>query len=242
MRAGEIDTFQRKKAFEFIQENCSEALKATPIYRGSQSGKSYRLIDTTGTPPRRAANTANYANLYISQMPEWQAFPRRSLICTTELSYAKGYGTVFRVLPVDGTIIGVCPGRDFWGFPVLRKSTKEITGSESLPYYLSHFNMDLADASDQVGINLSDGTVDAFMADLDKFARIWSRKRSITKLFGKFVTEPSQLYKRLNYFFDPNTNGFTTTPIGSLRIGGNHEVWMDGKALMVNNDLFSEGI
>ena len=239
MRIGEIN-INKAKVVEFIKTNCTEALAAQPIFRGSESTKKlFRVIDTTGLADRKAANTSNYTNLLITGMPAWQVFPRRSTICSTDPQYASRYGTLYRVLPVNGTQIGICPGEDFWGFPALRAASKDITGSTSLPFNIKHLNMELADAAHRCGIDLSETDASALEGQLKQISKIWSRKFMVKRLLGAVIGSESSLPMRLNKLLDPNANGFTISPIASLN-ATKKEVWFDGKALLVNESVWDQ--
>lgn len=87
------------------------------IYRGTPKSIDVYLVDPT-TVERVAANTSNYTNLLVSNLPSWQQYPKRnrSLICTTSYTIANAYGGTgtYVVLPFGNPTIGICPSLDFW--------------------------------------------------------------------------------------------------------------------------------
>lgn len=234
MRVGELK-IEKKKVMDFITNNCSEALRAQPIYRGAGTRKEVMLIDTSDLPARPAANTSNYCNLIMQQMDSWtNNFPRRSTICTTSIEYASMYGEVYRVLPVDGTVIGICPGKDFWMFPRLKSESKNITGSSSLPSNIKTINMELADIADICKVNLDERNPEVLVSQLAQISKLWARKYMIRKVLGTVLNSEKSLVKRLEYLLDPVANNFFTVSLDSFNGLHEREVWFDNKAILVN--------
>ena len=88
------------------------------IYRGSnQYGDNYLAVEYT--PGKRISeNTSNiYTKLLSDIFSSWKKFPKRnrSTIATFSYDKATGYGgTIYIVLPKNGTEIAICPTNDFW--------------------------------------------------------------------------------------------------------------------------------
>ena len=88
------------------------------IYRGSnQYGDNYLAVEYT--PGKRISeNTSNiYTKLISDIFSSWKKFPKRnrSTIATFSYDKATGYGgTIYIVLPKNGTEIAICPTNDFW--------------------------------------------------------------------------------------------------------------------------------
>jgi len=112
-------------AKEYLKTKCQHTIaNDIKLYRGMPSNDEYQIGNAEFNTPRRSANTTNYSTLIVDNSPEWQPYPRRSksYICTTELHYAKGYGSAYRVYPFDTANIGICTGSDFWySFPALKQ-------------------------------------------------------------------------------------------------------------------------
>ncbi len=88
------------------------------IYRGAnQYGDNYLAVEYT--PGKRISeNTSNiYTKLLSDIFPSWKKFPKRNRSTVATFSYDKatGYsGTIYIVLPKNGTEIAICPTNDFW--------------------------------------------------------------------------------------------------------------------------------
>jgi hypothetical protein len=88
------------------------------IYRGAnQYGDNYLAVEYT--PGKRISeNTSNiYTKLLSDIFPSWKKFPKRNRSTVATFSYDKATsygGTIYIVLPKNGTEIAICPTNDFW--------------------------------------------------------------------------------------------------------------------------------
>jgi hypothetical protein len=106
---------------EFLKTHCSDAIhgynNGIRVYKGIQYfGHSFVFTDSSKIE-RRSQNTGNFYTEFLSKFsPAWKELPprNRSLICTTQLRVARGYGNIYFVFPVNGIKIGICPVDDFW--------------------------------------------------------------------------------------------------------------------------------
>jgi hypothetical protein len=106
------------EAKAFIHKHCKKSLFSTPIWRGTGGGgESDAFFIQPYKFQRESRNTSNHYSLLIDNSPEWTKYPKRSksVICTLDHNTASHYGTAYRMFPVDGSRIGVCPSQDFWG-------------------------------------------------------------------------------------------------------------------------------
>ena len=113
------------EAFDLIKTKCSKMYKTvknefTWIYRGLDiiQGDFY-MVDPTKGHERESRNTTNHYTLLMDNLKAWSKYPKRgkSIICSTDVSKAKGYGysgNTFRVFPYDNAKIGLAPERDIW--------------------------------------------------------------------------------------------------------------------------------
>lgn len=217
--------FPLEKTKAFLETNCSNALSSTPIWRGV-SGPPVIFLDTVGLPPRHAANTTNTSNLLLQVMPAWKAFPRRSVICTTDRMYAGGYGPVYRVFPVNGTKIGVCPGMDFWQLPFLKAITDSFNSLNTLNISLENYAHNIS------RMTLEGDDPQILIGQLKQLARDWIQQRSDRRFYSRAVKDENSILERLYEILDPANNHFTQITIGE-GIPPKREVWFDGKALLV---------
>lgn len=108
----------RDEALEYIRNHCRDAMENLdrPIVRGMVRGDEFQIV-TGSDGGRKSAHTKNYyTEILDAALPG--EFPRRSksVICGNwaNKSYAGNYGTLYVMLPKDGTEIGVCEYGDIW--------------------------------------------------------------------------------------------------------------------------------
>jgi len=91
------------------------------IYRGlAYSDAPYLHKPQMQFGQRTSANTENYYTLVVDHDPAWSDYPPRSssIIASTRLHVARGYGTPYVVLPEHDPQIGICSRSDYWvSFP-----------------------------------------------------------------------------------------------------------------------------
>lgn len=65
---------------------------------------------------RRSIESTNIHLELMSNLPSWKGWPKynRSVIGTTSKSDAQGYGSVYEIVPFDGSKIVICPNTDIW--------------------------------------------------------------------------------------------------------------------------------
>ena len=222
MRINEvISQSDRDKFKQFILTNCKDALEAQPIWRGIERKDYLFKIDSQTQPLRSSANSSNYVQLFISGMESWKQFPRRQVICSTDRMYASGFGNVYRVFPVDGTAIGVCPRKDFWMLPYLEQETNENV------YWLSKTIGEYGHKT--ISRLPNDHNLEAFLNDLRAMATAWPKK---IPFLGVPVTNEMSLIERIGDLLDPAKNRLTIQTTKNLN-APRKEVWFDSKAVLV---------
>jgi len=120
--------------------------------------------------------------------------------------YALGYGTVYRIFPVNGTPIGICPSMDFWMFPYLRKQADlNIAELDDVIERLSWKVLKRAPSSTNAS---------ALINDLEEIGAV------------------SPIIRQIAELLDPTSNQISVASVGSELPAG-REVWFDGKAISV---------
>jgi hypothetical protein len=104
----------------YLNEHCPDLFwmlkEQQPFYRGMRAGLGFSYVDLTKTK-RKSQNTSNWYTTIFDNHPEMKDFPKRSqsMICTTNLVYAKGFGDErYIVLPVKNAKIGEVGDLDIW--------------------------------------------------------------------------------------------------------------------------------
>lgn len=114
-------TEYKNKVRDFIAAKTPIAYNSAPIYRGMVTRDEDPLYfinpNSQKHEPRKSANTSNYYTVLIdSILPSWKQYPKRSksIVATTNSSTASGYGTRYRLFPINDPLIALCPTSDIW--------------------------------------------------------------------------------------------------------------------------------
>lgn len=219
-----------------IRKNCSQTLSAEQtLYKGILRNKNIIgdavILDPTAIG-RRSRNTQNYYTLLIDNLPNWSKYPKRSksLIMSTNLNTAKIFGDIYRILPFNNAILGVCSHSDIWD------SFRNVCKS------IDRFNNVLA-KSDISDYNYAEFLTQFFISKdrVVKNLKLQVSSRPITDFLAianalEKITTKNQLVKYLNNLFDPTKNGFTTQKVDTKIIEFNREVWTSSKCYLIRYD------
>ena len=226
-----------------IAPKFSEAINAsTVITRVSSTAErySYYLVDPKKSKVKRGSrNTLNYYTEIIDNSSSWKKYPKRSesLIASANRKYG------LRLLPKNGSKIGVCPSPDFW-FSFLN----------SFEYSMDRIN----DALDEIFrrsndmISKFDKSLESIKTACKNFDNWYENQEDIKNMiereFGKRWTADNvrnllkdykgNLFKMIESKLSSDKNGFkliTTSNIDSIS-GKVKEIWTDGESLMVRCD------
>jgi hypothetical protein len=211
------------------------------IYRGMKTSNIYEF-GTTADLSRRASNTYNIVNKLTEVLPSWQDWPKRtkSFICSTSISYTKGYGQSFRVIPLKHTGFAISNREDFW-----------YMLPNNFPGTVSNFNEIIHDILLKVRVSLKMWDIDPDLLDdnpldlidtLDKISNIYKNNQEIKNKLALTYNENlllTQIANKgikefLNTELDPNKNGKLIYEVSNLPTGM-HEVWFEGEALFIND-------
>lgn len=238
-----------QKAIEFLRDNCSDALSAAPIYRGvKQPPKDAFFIDPKKST-RKSRNTKNFHTLLVDNSPRWQAYPNRSqsIICTTNERRALDYGrgSAYRVFPVNGSKIGICPANDWWfSFSFLEESMEKFDRLRLMKGDINEFNYllsGLANVSLPAGSGqLDDDDYSTLVRQLDLVDK--TIQDTPLKPTFEHYSEFYQLIKggkphivdNLAALFDPRNNEFDLVDIKNFNTKEvDIELWTDGASILV---------
>lgn len=228
MRKVPIEKFKKE-----VATKCKGALKAPPIYRGV-----YTPVDFAKVEPqkftRESANTYNWYTLIINNAPAWKPYPKRNLICSTSKDYASGYGHLFRVLPVDGSKIGICSQTDLWdSFP------KIVPPYSSMNAFNHDLTRVLENATGNMRIVDFDNSWKDFKEACSKVTLEFSEDNAylLNKFFTiGFIPGRHDFFDFLLKALDPKENKFMLTTINDLHpiySQTENEVWVSSTCYMV---------
>ena len=235
VRPYKFEDLQIKKAVQLLNTHCRESLALIyrPIWRGmSNHNKPIVYIDAE-TGKRKSNNTYNYYTELIDHSPYFKGWPRRShsLICSTSYKYASSYSAsdTYAIFPFDGTKIAVCPKQDIWETNIRLPSFDVVfTGTNN---NLPRFNWWLRD---DLG----------FSSDEFKSMVVHANSHEILKRLKRLrIKIPSnQIIPDLQLALSPQKTGFklmtiqefVNTPLT------NKEVWIGGKIIAINKNLYQQ--
>ena len=213
-------------AISEIKKNCWNNYKfflkkGEWIFRGIK-GKSdaYLKIDSNVGTPRVSSNAwYNYYTLLMDNLPSWKKYPlrSRSIICSTEEGSAESYGTLYVVIPYDNTNVGIAPDGDIWySFKMgILNDFNEFLGSIFRMYRFKVGKNDYKSLKRAlIEINKSGE------ANKDKFG-IFDKDKDVMKNLDKIMS--------------PEYNGFKR---GIKNMSDNNEIWIQGKSILVNEEIF----
>jgi hypothetical protein len=220
------------------------------IYRGTVNSSDFFITDPS-LGIRKSANTLNYYTAIIDNSKRWKDYPKRSksAICTTSRAYADYYGSAFCVLPINGSNIGVASKGDFWdSFPILDKRldrtklpVQGLSGLNTLIKFLisianPNINTDIKEFS-TLAKTLKE--VDEYL-NKKEYLKDETIKQQMLNDALDFINVQSSgkidCLKVIDSILDPEDNNFKKIKLSELSIHGDHEVWTDGKCLMINVD------
>lgn len=230
-RSRPIDSVEKTK----LLGKCSDAIyNKYPIFRGFD-GRDEAYVVNPSDFTRKSANTENYYTVLIDNLPDWKDYPKRSksIICTTDSYKARRYGNVYKVYPVDGSKIGVCPSDDIW--PSFQPDIS----------WLYQFNNDL----DRMSVLLNQkihSNSNVIFSDLIKFFDDIQKKKGIIlddlecefeePIFQRYIKSRNTFKELVEDALNPTKHGFDLYTPKTFDVSGDHEVWTDGMCVLVRQD------
>lgn len=224
----------------------SQILSRPPIFRGiaNRSDDFLFVNPKAAATPRRSRNATNQYTLMMDNLPAWQAYPKRSqsIICSSAQHQAGGYGTLYRVLPVNGSKLGICPSADLWfSFPMFSKHEFKLNHFvDSLYELYNQIFKDTLSNTDYQTLVTQVNQLDAKLKENPELVRgAWHPE--FADMYSKNSHAP--LMQTFAEYMDPIANGFrlqTTAnydPVDNR--AGSHEVWTDGPSYLVKSDIFN---
>lgn len=106
-------------ALKIVQTHNPNGISNYSIYRGIKEQSEDFYYVQPSSHIRKSAHTYNGTNYYtilLDNLPSWKEYPKRSksIICSTSNTLASAYGTVYCVIPKEGSKIAISPSPDIW--------------------------------------------------------------------------------------------------------------------------------
>jgi hypothetical protein len=243
-----------EKANKIIRTKCSDyynhALNGYYLYRGVEKIAGPILID----PSKRLRKSLSYGKPFmdmVDNFPEWKDYPKRSraLMLSTSATHANMFATktgmVCTVFPFDGSRLAVCPTKDFnmgtfmKGFQSIGVRGGMVHMSDTLEDLYELIFEDKLDFDQNVYpqlVNLSkeierrkkeeDWIYDLAAADMPVEFKAALRSESLMSILQRIVS--------------PKSGGFKLAETNEY-IKGDHEVWTDGKCVIMPRGTLKGG-
>ena len=217
-----------------LERNCSYFLsKKFKIYRGMKKNILFGYIDPTKSI-RKSRYSLNYYTIMFDEiLPSWEGWPKRSksIICSTSLSYAHGYGNIYEIYPYDNNRIGICSENDIWD-SFKRSFFQNLNAfSETLQNISRIFNHNLKENKESL-IQLFE-ILDSYGLDeiLDKLR---NNRESVGVRLLKDKDKDKTTLEHFDKMFNPISNGFNNYTTLTYKHQNNKEVWIEGPCLLKN--------
>lgn len=215
----QVDAYFKKKRF---------------LYRGMPA-KSDVILGDANTMNRKSGFSSPFVNWYVDFLDSrWEKFPKRtkSFICTTDKSYARGYGRIFFAIPLDGQEMAVAPSTDFFDGFTGNGLASVGTLNDVL---LNSFSLHGLPSSTPQQLKQSLSALDDIIAE-DPYA--FEKEFKDIEVYQRDVAEAisnnGSILKYLHNVIEPSK--FTITK----DIPKTHsEVWLGGKVLFISYDYAS---
>jgi hypothetical protein len=234
--------------------NYFERYKTPVIWRGTYSNLGAITKINPKAVGRTSAHTSNEYTVLMSNLPEWNAFPKRSesLICSFSQDFASDYGQTYGVVLPNKFRLGVAPNFDIWeSFPVLNKTF-------GFEYGMSHFNDSISEitnirANAKTTVEDIQNTlakvqsivIKALKSDPDMIQRL--RHNPLAKYIIANISSdaaPTALFDVIRKCMDPKANGFKVlTNIDELpmvKSRKSSEVWTDSQLLLIDLNTYED--
>ena len=237
------------EANKIIRKNCSDyythALNRYYLYRGVNEIEGPIFID----PSQRVRTGSGMSKIFmdlIDNMPEWKEYPKRSrsLMASTSLVHAKGFGRICMIFPFDGSRLAVAPTKDFnMGSFIQEFRSIGIAGG------MVH----MTDAIENLYEWINDGRFlnlkENSYPELIKLSKeIEKRKGDEDWIYEladadhipigfKMALRSESLIDILRRIVNPKSGGFKLAETNEY-IRGNHEIWTDGKCVVMPIELW----
>lgn len=241
-----VEPISESDAKDSIRYNCKKSAENTPIYRGVKSfGNPFGFGNSENMEElRKSANTANYYTLIIDNSKEWSSFPKRSksFVCTTNIKYAGNYGNIYRVVPFDGTSIGVCPKGDIWdSFPRIESLS---TINDVISLAASMLDLDIKKMQNDYKYLLKslDKIGEDYWNAREKGSEPnWLKMQSFTIIpfFKKFDKSGMKFSDYFISALSPKQNKFKLIKAGN-KVPTSKEIWFQGKAVFIKLEQANE--
>lgn len=257
-----IDIIKEKTPYYYEMIKSGKIPEYQQMYRGaghlSKEASSYSAVKLYNPKEykRHSAHTENYYTEIMDNSKYWKDYPHRgnSIVGSTDLGKAKGYGTLYHIIPLEeNSIIAVAPSHDIWdSFDfALDKMSELFKENKAIPtakndfesmggfnnFLRTKFGLDKEEdyenmvkkiiLNDKVFANLDrESTYNNSRFDYDKEQLI-----QIQNKWGTFLNY-------IEYLLSPKWNGFKTVNYNSkVILPANREIWTDSNCLLIEHSV-----
>lgn len=246
---------ERTAAIGFLERNGIQAKDIGQIYRGLPGKFDYGFVQPSQYV-RQSRNTENYYTLMIDNFPSWKKYPKRSrsLICSSDVYYASGFGNLYQVFPEKNGLIGVCSEMDIWSsFPML--GDHDLDAFNTFLKEMFQEAMIISKGLEAKLVGRLSGLMEIKVPTYNDLLRYFKVCDSVDrKVLKRSLPDSTELFwsKKIDYLdkhdvpllkvledaLDPDRNDFELIRYGQKPIPKkDREVWTDSNCLLIDDEL-----
>jgi hypothetical protein len=245
-----INTLTLKQALPKLQTALEAFDRKVRLYRGlSHTESSFRYKPQMQFGQRVSANTENYYTLIVDHDEAWSAYPPRSasIISSSQLHTAGGYGTSYVVLPEGDPQIGICSRSDYWvSFPRVQALNKhsDLSDLNMIIRRMAHMwahtsNYKPADYRHLTQVlEIIDEEITARNINWRDYVHSDTDYKMQEQAQFMLSTPEGSLLEKLQWLLNPEANGFSHAHLSEMQpLTDSHEVWMHAPVYMIRTDV-----
>jgi len=232
----DILNFYRKQAGQYEQY----------IFRGIPGTPAgFRVTDpSVGVNRASAYAQFNYYTILMNNLPAWSTYPKREIICSTDIDKTSDYGETYVVFPYDGAKLGICPERDiFTSFPPDSMRAFNIILNSMVQYFTPKSQIKSWGALSTLLKKINKSNIKYYLNSKEFINCDYKYAANIMINTWTGHGQDKTLFDFLNNeYLNPEENDFrlVTHIPGMSGLPEDREVWTDSKCVMVHETHIDE--
>lgn len=234
--------------------NSYTVIKQSPLFIHAE-GADYVLM----TPSEKPSRSPFWLDRIVSDSHLWKRYPdrQRCLRAYTDINRV-GDGSIYVVIPLDGTRVGVCSAMSF--YRSFKHAEKALDLKKLDNEGLENWSKLVVIGLNKLGADLTEGDLDSIgdfkkrLRVIDKFLQSTTRSKlnnvfkekrdemedTTRKVMGDILSRHvTNIDAYLEEKLDPEGNGFQLMKIESMhRFTEDREIWISGPCLLIKRDKY----
>ena len=240
---GRSQPLETDKAVDLYKKKCKNyRWDDQLLYRGIKGSSLVPLYIDPKKHERKSRNTDNYYTLWTDNSKKWSTYPKRSesIICTSYRGYTLRYGQTYRVIPLDGATIGICPTEDWWNS--FGKFLFDMPNVKGMYDFINELTLIVSNILDKPKEPLRDRMNESYESLLGilkeadaELKRKGQDARSLILEWYDVLEKYGGVVNMMDTVFDPTPNKFKAMPFDKYTISNfpSNEIWTDSPSLLI---------